>query len=434
MNTSTERNWLSNENFYRLILAALILRILLMPFFGHVDVLSEARRIYFQDEAGIYLLDISRNATSLFQLFFFKIFSVFIDNKDILFAHDDMQHSTAHPGAYFEFVSQPNIFRVLFIIKLPFLVADLVVAWALYQYCQRSNGARQAVIFWLFNPITIFAFYIFGRFESIPVMFCMLSLLAIQKKHLLVAAVLMGLSMNSREIFIFLGPVFVALVCSPSCRDFKWSSRLASVIIIGVATAISLKLFSFTDTSIDAFGREVTSLVSEGRVDYLFKFIVGSYLVFPMAYFAILLFSWNCKSDLNEKSLLACSLTMMAFFLFSSHTAHYTSWLVVFPCIYFAAKPDFLKPLLMLCVTWFVYNLSITDLGVFTSWLASPWSIHLAGLPNFPMLYQASGIVKALDLLTFSRLCRTMYCACMLYMAVQMVVHYLQQSKARTEL
>ncbi|MFT6047998.1 MAG: hypothetical protein ACI9WC_003716, partial [Arenicella sp.] len=185
---STTPAWVNADNFYRLVLAAIILRVLLMPFFGHIDVLSEARRIYFWDEAGVYFDDISRNATSLFQLLFFKIFSVFIDNKDMLFAHADMQNSTARPIEYFEFVSQPNIFRVLFIIKLPFLAADLITAWAVYQYCGRSEGGRNAVLFWLFNPITLFAFYIFGRFEAIPVMFCMLSLLALQRKRLLLAA------------------------------------------------------------------------------------------------------------------------------------------------------------------------------------------------------------------------------------------------------
>ena len=46
--------WLTQENFYRLVLFAVLMRIILMPFFGHVDVLSEARRIFFWDQQGIY--------------------------------------------------------------------------------------------------------------------------------------------------------------------------------------------------------------------------------------------------------------------------------------------------------------------------------------------------------------------------------------------
>lgn len=432
MNTLAQaqpRAWVSQENFYRLVLAAIILRILLMPFFGHVDVLSEARRIYFWDEAGVYFDDISRNATALFQLLFFKVFSVFIDNKEILFAHHDMRATTASPGDYYEFVSQPDIFRALFIIKLPFLAADLVTAWALYQYCERSAASRNAVIFWLFNPITLFAFYIFGRFEAIPVMFCMLSLLAIQRKQLVLAAVMIGLSINSREIFIFYGPLFIALVCSPSASQFKWQTRAAASLIVLFFLAVAVQLISLTGSELDAFGREVRSIAAEGRVDYLFKFIVGAYLVFPMVYFAILLYCWNSRVALTEKALLLYSFTLLCFFCFSSHTAHYTSWMVVFPCIYLAYRADFLKPMLMLCVTWLFYNLSVTDLGVFTAWLASPWSISLSGLPNFPSMYQALGFTQYIDLLTFQRICRTLYSACLIYLGIQMFLQYQQRKQ-----
>ncbi|MFT6006631.1 MAG: hypothetical protein ACI9SX_001606 [Pseudoalteromonas tetraodonis] len=421
---SAQSRWLTNENFYRLILAAIILRVLLMPFFGHVDVLSEARRIFFWDQQGIYFDDISRNATSLFQLIFFKVFSVFIENKEMLFAHNDMLHTTSTPGEYYEFVSNPTIFRTLFVIKLPFLAADLITAWALYNYCQRTPGAKKATLFWLFNPITLFAFYVFGRFESIPVMFCMLSLLAIQRQHFLIAALMLGMSINSREIFIFFGPLFIALMCSPSCRHISWKVRLSACAIVLFAIAVSVQLVSLTGGDLDAFGRQISSIASEGRVDYLFKFIIGSYLVFPMAYFIILLYAWNSKTGLTEKALLLYSYILLCFFCFSSHTAHYTSWMMVFPCIYLAYQSELMKPMIMLCATWFLYNLSITDLGVFTTWLASPWSISLSGLPNFPMFYKALGLTHSLDLLTFQRICRTLYTACLLYLGVQMLLSY----------
>ena len=398
-----------------------------MPFFGHVDVLSEARRIYFWDIEGIYFDNISRNATSIFQLFFYKIFSVFIEAEDMLFAHHDMTQSTAHPMEYFEFVSNDSIFRVLFIIKLPFLAADLIAAWALFQYCGRDDGARRAVVFWLFNPITIFAFYIFGRFESIPIMFCMLSLLAIQRKQLILAAVMVGLSINSRELFIFLGPIFIAILCSASAKNYSLISKVVAIGIVLFFTAVSVQLISLTGSSLDSFGRDATSIATEGRVDYLFKFIIGSFLMFPMMYFLSLLYTWNSNVILRIQAPMMFSFIIMSFFILSSHTAHYTSWMLIFPCIYYAQGSHLLKPMIMLCLTWFFYNLSITDLGVFTTWLASPWSIHLAGLPNFPTMYNALGLSGGLDLLTFQRICRTFYKACIVYLLFQMLIIYVRQ-------
>lgn len=422
--------WLNADRFYRFVLAAILLRVILMPFFGHVDVLSEARRIYFWHEADIYFDDISRNATALFQLLFFKISAFFIDNKEALFFHEDMRNSTASPTAYFEFVIQDNIFRALFIIKLPFLIADLVAAWALYHFCGANRGARRATLFWLLNPITLFAIYIFGRFESIPVMFSMLSLLAIQRKHLILAAIAVGLSINAREIFIFLGPIFIALMCAPSSREYSLTTRLIASAIVLFAVAVAVQLISLTGSTVDSFGRDVTSIATEGRVDNLFKFIVGFFLLFPMAYFALLVYTWNSRTNLQFQAPLVYSLVLISFFLLSSHTAHYTSWLIIFLCLYFAQNKDMLKPMLMLCITWVMYNLSITDLGVFTTWLASPWSIHMAGLPNFPEMYSTLGLREKLDLTTYQRMCNTFYRTCIVYLSIQILRLHLHKARA----
>lgn len=432
--TAPSRVWLTPDVFYRLLVFAVLLRVILMPFFGHVDLLSEARRIFFWNEEGIYFDDISRNATFVFQLLFYKVFSLFISDEAVLFAHENMSNSTANPVEYFEFVSNPSVFRALFIIKLPFMVADLVTAWCVYLYCGRDQGARRATIMWLFNPLMLFAVYIFGRFESIPVMYCALGLLALQRHRIILAAILVGLSINSRELFIFLGPAYIAMMCSPGARSYSLASRLVACVIIALAVAVSVQLISLTGGGpIDTFGREVSSIATEGRVTELFKFIVGAYLMFPMVYFAILLYTWNNDVDIPTQSPIVFALVLVIFFLFSSHTAHYTSWFALFPCIYYARNPLMLKPLLALFVSWFVYNLAITDLGVFTTWLASPFSIHFAGLPNFPAMYYALGFNEALDLLTFSRIWSTFYRACLIYLAVQMIVLYYKDTRAIKE-
>ncbi len=427
----SQPRWLTSENFIRLVLVAVLLRIVLMPFFGHVDTLSEARRIFYWDQSGIYFDDISRNVTLQFQLLFYKVFSVFIPNEESLFALEDMSNSTANPIEYFEFVSSDVIFRVLFIIKLPFFVADLVTAWCVFRLCGSDHGARKATLLWLFNPLMLFAVYIFGRFESIPVMFCALSLLAMQRDRIIWAAIFLGLSINSRELFIFLGPVFVALLCAPGAKQYSLISRGVAITVVVFAVAVAVQLISLTGNSIDTFGREVTSIASEGRVDYLFKFIIGSFVMFPMVYFVTLLFAWNSDFETKELVLLTFALVVSAFFVFSSHTAHYTSWFILFPCLYYARNPKILKPCIALFGSWFFYNLAITDLGVFTTWLASPLSIHFSGLPNFPAMYQALGLSKSLDLLSFSRIWSTFYRACLIYIMFQIGCMFYKQLRQK---
>lgn len=431
---SREKIWLTPETFYRVVLAAVILRLFLMPFFGHVDVLSEARRIYFWDQSGIYFDDISRNATFVFQLLFYKVFSIFVSQEAMLFVHENISNSTANPVEYFEFVSNTEIFRALFVIKMPFFVADLVTAWCVFKLCGENHAARRATVLWLFNPLMLFAVYIFGRFESIPVMYCALGLLAMSRGRILLAAIAVGLSINARELFIFLGPAFIALMCSGGARQYSIPSRFFACLIIFFAVAVSVQLISLTGGGdVNTFGMEVKSITTEGRVDELFKFIIGSFLMFPMVYFVILLYTWNNETDVKILTPIVFALVLLNFFLFSSHTAHYASWFAIFPCLYFAHNPKLFKPIVALFGSWFVYNLAITDLGVFTTWLVSPLSIHFSGLPNFPAMYRAFGLHQVLDLLSFGRIWSTFYRACLIYLAVQMFVVYRRQAKLSKE-
>lgn len=408
----------------QLMLAGLLLRLLFMPFFGHNDILSEARRIYYWSENSIYFDAIARNATNLFQLLFFKIFGWLIPNKDLLFSHADMMNTTASPTDYFAFVSSEYAQRAIFIIKLPFLVADMMVAWCIYAFLGKREGALRSVGFWLFNPITIFAIYIFGRFEAIPIMFLALGLLALKNNKLIWAALLVGLSVNSRELFIFLGPVFAALVLSPSAASFGWFKRVCALAIIAVAVMIAVQIISFTVGDTTPFGATGGSIADESRVDFLFQFMIGSWFMFPMALFVILLYTWNSNGGIANKALFVFAAVFAVFFSLTSHTAHYTSWLVLFPVIFIGYDKALIKPFVLLCISWFFYHMAITDKGVFTAWLASPWTINNAGLPSFPWLYDASGLDGTMPLIQFARTFRTFFAASTLYLFVQMFIIY----------
>jgi len=363
-----------------------------------------------------------------FQVLFFKVFGWLIPNKDLLFLHADMMNTTASPTDYFKFVSSEYAHRAIFIIKLPFLVADMVVAYCVYHYFSDKAGAVRATAVWLFNPITLFAIYIFGRFESIPVMYLALGLLALKNKRLILAAIFIGLAVNAREIFIFLGPVFAAIVLSPSAKDYGWTKRLSALAIIAFAILVAVQIITFGDTT--AFGNEVSSIAGESRVDFLFQFMIGSWFVFPMAYAIALLYAWNSKDLLSSKALFLFAAVFVAFFATASHTAHYTSWLVIFPVLFIGYDKALFKPFLLLCVSWFFYHASITDRGVFTAWLASPWSINNSGLPMFPWIYDASGLDKTMPLIQFARIWKTFFATATLYLFAQMAFIYFKSLRS----
>ena len=120
--------------------------------------------------------------------------------------------------------------------------------------------------------------------------------------------------------------------------------------------------------------------------------------------------------------MLGCSLAMMTFFAFSSHSAHYPAWMIIFPAIFYGYDKRLLWPFVSLCLAWFIHWASLTDLGVFTPWLASPFSLHFIGIPNVPMLYQEFSAELGLfdrDMIVY--LARSVFLASLFYMSALMI-------------
>ncbi len=170
-----------NKQFLRFLLIALAIRMVVMPFFGHIDVLSEARRVFYWAENNIFIDNIARNTTMFIEVVFFRIFHFLLPESQSMLYHADIAHSMSTVPHSFEFVSHLTTFRTFFIFKIPYLVCDLATAVVLYNFFSDKKQGLRSSIMWLFNPVTIFAFYIFGRFESIPIFFIAAALLALKK-------------------------------------------------------------------------------------------------------------------------------------------------------------------------------------------------------------------------------------------------------------
>ncbi len=413
---------LYHNQFIRLLLIAIIVRVLVMPFFGHIDVLSEARRVYYWSENGIYLDNIARNTTMFIQVLFFKFTSLLMPDKEAMFTHIDIARTTASIPNSFEFVSHFTIFRTLFLLKLPFLVFDLLTAVVLFKMHDSKEDALASVKLWLFNPVTIFSFYIFGRFEAIPVFFIAFSLLAVKQKRYLLSVILLGLCINSREMMNIYLPVYVVALIISATSTLSWRSKLAAVTILVLSTAISLQLFSVFGHVVDYSGQVVSSVMGEQRVNHLFAFDIHGVRIFTLLYTLIIMWVWISNIDTYNKILLSCALAIMSFFAFSSHTAHFTAWMILFPAIYYGNDRTLLKPFIAFSLVWIGYWLFLTDLGVFTFWLAAPFSLQFTGIPNIPALYNfANQFLQTFDLGFVISIFKTFLMATMGYLAYLMI-------------
>ncbi|MBM9602727.1 hypothetical protein [Desulfopila inferna] len=276
---------------------------------------------------------------------------------------------------------------------------------------------------WLFNPITIFAFYVFGRFESIPIFFIAASLLALKRQRFVLAAILLGLCLNGREMMIIYSPLFIVAMFFASFKQIDLPRKLLAITIIFGFTVLALQLYTFVLPEVqNAAGGKAGTIIHEGRVRYLFDFAIDRIMLIPFVYALLLIWLASDNSPMHNKLLLACGLAMMSFFAFSTHTAHFTSWMIIFPAFFYGYNKNLLMPFVGLCVSWFLYWIVLTDPGVFTTWLASAYSLHFIGFPNIPMYIeefsQNMGIFNRTMLIY---LFRSVWVASLLYLAAQMI-------------
>lgn len=92
------------------------------------------------------------------------------------------------------FVKNPQIFKYLILLKLPYLVLDIAIAFLLMKFFENKEDKKKAFVYWLFNPFTIFIIYAFSNVDIFPVILTILAFLMLKKQKLFSAGLLLGLA------------------------------------------------------------------------------------------------------------------------------------------------------------------------------------------------------------------------------------------------
>lgn len=175
-----------DRGFFKIILLGLIIKAVFMPFTGHWDLTS-----LHQVSSDLYSLGISAAYSYPYAIYpplaylflglWQKIISVFL------------------AGDFAAFLNQPtmlafsgdHVFRYFFLLKFLYLPFDFGISVLIYRMFQDKKQAIRALSLWVFNPIIIYATYMWGTLDIIPTFFLVLALfLGNAKKHFLGALAL----------------------------------------------------------------------------------------------------------------------------------------------------------------------------------------------------------------------------------------------------
>ncbi|PIZ46195.1 hypothetical protein COY30_00615, partial [Candidatus Woesebacteria bacterium CG_4_10_14_0_2_um_filter_44_9] len=91
-------------------------------------------------------------------------------------------------------VNNPNIFKYLVVLKFPFLVLDILIAFVLLKYFKDKEKGEKAFTLWLFNPFTILIIYAFSNIDIFSVLLTLVAFLFIKREKLLQASVFLGIA------------------------------------------------------------------------------------------------------------------------------------------------------------------------------------------------------------------------------------------------
>ena len=181
----------------KLILGAIVLRLLVMPFLFHPDI-----KVYsFQAshlKQGVW--NIYEREEFVYQPLTYLFLGSYQTLIQSLARGLNNWLADSSGGA----ITNPSLYWYLILLKLPILIFDLLVGFLLYKLM-----GKKALTLWLFNPLTIVLLYVFSNVDIFPLFFVLLSYLFYKKEKNLLSAILLGVGAGFKMYPLLLLPFFL---------------------------------------------------------------------------------------------------------------------------------------------------------------------------------------------------------------------------------
>jgi hypothetical protein len=305
--------------------AGILIRLLLIPFTVHTDAYSIYSRSYDAVSTGHWLQWDGQIVIQTVHNLWFLLIRPLLPHSDAIWSPTaGVIGVGTQPADYARFLDYSHLSRALFLMKLPYFVADLVTGYLLTRFVEPC-WRRRVLALWLLNPIVIFVSAVFGRHDSLAVCLVVLSALLALRGRRYLGLLFLGLGASARFFPAFLAP-FYAIALRRTRREF-------ALLIGGLAgfwLVIELSMLILTGTS-----PTLTLLNDYPHVEYLFDMrlaegIRGTFFLFPFAYFVLLLWFIDRESYEPAAYIPMAAVTMLLLFALTFFHPQYAIWIVPF--------------------------------------------------------------------------------------------------------
>lgn len=229
----------ANSWYFKIGLLGLVLRLVMMPITAHSDIWALGFGQYFFTQKKVFnIYD---------YLYHLPLSDELVKNYGTNFyTYPPLAYFTlglfglilrplADPGFgqwlvsnFSKIYSNPQVFRSLFLLKLPYLVFDLGTAFLLTSFFKEEKKKKAAFLLWVFNPLALYTSFMVGQFDIIPVFLIVLSLYFALKNKKAWAAIVLGVGGALKMFPLFFLPPLILILG----QTFKEKMKLA---FLGVA-------------------------------------------------------------------------------------------------------------------------------------------------------------------------------------------------------
>lgn len=240
----------------KILLAGVVLRFLLLPFFAHGDIIAVHRRVEKIVCQEDNILNYSAPGVHFLESVFAKAFTPFIPCSIL-------------SGIQENFYNPPYLNRMLFFFKLPYLFFELGFWWLVFKYFQNKDEKvkKKLAIFLAFNPVILYSVYLFGRFEPYSIFLSMLIIylfkrLNLSVKNALLIALIMFIILTIRPSYVYIVPALVLAFLPLRI----WG------IILGILPLVAFGVLTFLPKIL------LSSLLTEGQINWLKEGVHPNYI------------------------------------------------------------------------------------------------------------------------------------------------------------
>lgn len=238
---------LKHQTFRNLLVLAVLLKIILLPFYFHPDIKTYHFQSSFLKEGvwNIYsYLSSNKNTLPLKEEFVYFPLTYFTLGTYQIVASPLLGSEFNHWlfNASVTSIEDPNVFRYLFILKLPYLLLDILIAFMLTYMVSDLQKKKTIFTFWLFNPFSLVLIYLYSNVDIFPVFLIVLSLYFASKNNLFASSLALGIGAGFKAFPLLLVP-FLLLKASTIKEKFLVITTSFSAFLLSVLPFITSGAF-----------------------------------------------------------------------------------------------------------------------------------------------------------------------------------------------